>query len=107
MSRLEILERFRKFQSEGMTLVVSSHNMEDIAALAQQTLVLVEGRQHALGSTAEVFEDAASLQEAGMEPPVVVQVVSAMRCKGWPLPSGILTLEELAGMMQSIRESTS
>jgi len=67
--RDEILDYARQLRSLGVTVILVSHSMEDIARLADRVLVLREGHLDALGTPAEVFADQAALTAAGLVVP--------------------------------------
>ena len=94
-SHKDLLGRLKKMQSSGMTLVISSHNMEDIAALVEQAVVLNNGKVIFSGLVADVFAKIDELEAIGLEPPLVSRFAELMRKKNWPLPCGIITLSML------------
>jgi len=81
-------------QQEGMTLVIASHNMDDVAALAQRVYVLEEGRVALQGPTREVFSQVERLRALGLDVPAAVSVMAALRDRGLPVPPNVLTLDE-------------
>jgi ABC-type uncharacterized transport system ATPase subunit len=76
-------------------VVLSSHQMGDLARLVRDLTVFYRGRSVLSGATAEVFEQRDTLRGYGMEPPVAAQVAEALQAKGWPIPEGIMTAEAL------------
>lgn len=95
LSRRELLNRLAAMRDSGMTLVLSSHRMEDLSLLTRRLTVLHRGQSVLSGPTAQVFRQKEQLREYGMLPPVSVTVADAMRAKGWPLPENILTSDML------------
>jgi len=67
--RDEILSYVSSLRSQGATLVLVSHSMEDVARLADRVLMLDHGRVAAFGSTRDVFSDEAALEKAGLSLP--------------------------------------
>ncbi len=102
-SRRELLDKLKQMQSQGITLVFSSHQMEDMAVLAEQLTVVNKGQDVLTGSTREVFSQSERLKELGLEPPIVTRVADGMRKQGWPLSAGItrraLLIEEVGQLM--------
>ena len=94
-SRHDLLEKLGAMRSAGLTLVLSSHQMEDMAQLAETLTIFDNGRTALTGPTADVFTNLSQLTELGLEPPVSVQVAAELRQKGWPVAAGILSLAEL------------
>lgn len=98
-SRRELLAHFEALRATGMTLVVSSHRMEDLARMTATLTVMAEGSSVLHGSAAEVFAQEGQLRALGLGLPVVAEIAGALRARGWPLPPGILTAEALAARL--------
>ncbi|MDR3572503.1 MAG: energy-coupling factor transporter ATPase [Anaerolineaceae bacterium] len=102
-ARRELLAKLKQMQSQGITLVFSSHQMEDMAVLADQLTVVNNGRDVMSGSTRQIFSQSDRLKELGLEPPIVTRVSDGMRKQGWPLSAGITTravlIEEVGQLM--------
>jgi energy-coupling factor transport system ATP-binding protein len=94
-SRQHLLSRFVELKASGLTLVISSHQMEDLAILADRLTVLEKGSTALDGNVNEVFAQHERLRELGLGLPVVTQVAESLRTRGWPLPAGIVTVEAL------------
>ena len=84
-----------------LTIVFVSHSMEDIARLADTMVVMEKGNLRAAGKPAEIFADAQLLQETGLEPPQIMQIMQRLQKAGLPVDSSAITPE--AGL-QSLRE---
>jgi energy-coupling factor transporter ATPase len=91
----EILARLKEMQAGGMNLVLSSHRMEDLAELAQDLSLFDQGRVRASAPLAQVFGQAALLDEAGLEQPLAVQAAAWLRAQGWPVPEDVMTPDQL------------
>lgn len=77
--RDEILGYARELRNLGVTVILVSHSMEDIARLADRVLVLKNGRVHALGRPCDVFADDEKLTEAGLAVPRTAAFLRALR----------------------------
>jgi energy-coupling factor transport system ATP-binding protein len=100
-AHLEVLGRLASLQAEGMTTVLSSHRMNDLAALASRLAVFERGTVIREGPVGEVFWDFKGLAEAGLEPPLVVRTASRLQERGWPIPKGIVTPDALADALRA------
>ncbi len=78
-----------------MTLLVSSHQMEDLAYLVDAVSVLSAGRMVMTGSTGTVFRERKRLRDLGLDVPIVSQVACALQERGWSLPDGLVKGEQL------------
>ncbi|HEX8998052.1 MAG TPA: ATP-binding cassette domain-containing protein [Ktedonobacterales bacterium] len=97
-AREEIYATLRSLRTrEGLTLIVISHDMSEVAALAETALALRDGRTALSGPTSEVFRQTEALEAAGLLPPPLAQVAALARAQGLlpQEPSG-LTVESLA-----------
>jgi len=95
LSRRDLLENLREWQSSGVTMVVSSHYMEDLVELVGVVTVLKNGKDVISGALAKVFSRRDELEEAGLEAPLVTQVAASMLKSGWALPRGLVRQDEL------------
>lgn len=66
----QILNVFDKMQAEGVTFVVSSHNMDDIAHLCRTVTIMDHGQSAVSGSVQEVLSDTSLLANLRMASPV-------------------------------------
>lgn len=100
--REELMSTIQKLHKKwNLTIVFVSHSMEDIARLADNLLVMQTGKLRAAGTPAEIFADAQLLQETGLEPPQIMQIMQRLQKAGLPVDSSAITPE--AGL-QSLRE---
>ncbi|MBR5279850.1 MAG: energy-coupling factor transporter ATPase [Clostridia bacterium] len=68
--REDILRFCTKLQKEqGITVILVSHSMEDVARLCDRILVMHEGRSVMLGTPEEIFENEQYLTEIGLAVP--------------------------------------
>ena len=99
-SRYDLLDRLKQLQGEGMTLVLSSHQMEDIAKLTRRVTVMSEGTTTLDGTTVEVFSQRDVLRSWDLEPPVATRLADALIEKGWELPPGIVDEGQLVDALE-------
>lgn len=93
--RREILDFLVKLQREaGLTLIIVSHNMEELARLADRMLILHEGAVVREGSVREVFHDHQSLERAGLAPPQITTLMRKLKESLPEIRDGILTVGE-------------
>ena len=94
----EILERLKVYQQEKKAaLVLASHNLEDIAPVADRLIVLQDGAI-ARDTSAEVLfnvEDA-ELNELGLNVPEIPKLMRYLARRGLPVKTGALTVGQAA-----------
>lgn len=88
----------------GITVVLVSHSMEDVARLADRILVLDNGRLVMDGAPKGIFARGEELQEFGLDVPLVTTLMCKLRQGGIPVSTGVFTVEEArASILQAIR----
>ena len=94
-SRRGLLTILKQLQSEGMQVVFSSHNMEDIAALVKEMTILAHGESLCSGPIGELFNDRGLIARAGLAAPAGADVATALREKGWPISMDVFSADGL------------
>ncbi|MCL1998650.1 MAG: energy-coupling factor transporter ATPase [Turicibacter sp.] len=101
-----ILSQIAKMQKAvGNTVVLVSHNMEEISRLVDRILVMSAGEIFFSGTPAEVFSDTEKLTAAGLAPPPIAILMSELRACGFNIPSGIFTVDAAAEVLTSLKRS--
>ncbi len=85
--RRVLWERILALHDGGVTLVLISHNMEELAELCDRLYVIAGGRTVMEGAAAAVFGRAAELQAQGLDVPDVSKAVQQLAARG-ALPPG-------------------
>lgn len=93
--RDEILGQIGELQKkQGLTVVLVSHSMEDVARLVDRLIIMYQGQVAADGQPRELFQQAQELKQLGLGVP---QITDFMRCLHEISPkvrTDILTVEE-------------
>lgn len=82
------------------TVIIVSHNMEDMAILADSLVVMNEGEIAICGKTADVFSKVKELQSIGLNVPMVTQVFFELKKLGADVPDDILTVDSAVEFLQ-------
>ena len=90
---LDNVSRYR--QVSGSTVIIVSHNMDDIARIADRLVVLSKGQIVMDGTPAEVFSQPERLKELGLDIPASTEIALALRKRGLPLEGAVYTHEQL------------
>jgi energy-coupling factor transport system ATP-binding protein len=103
--RRELLTRVRLWQEEtGPTLVVVSHNLEELARVVERVVLLEGGRVAADGPARHVLSDGQLLRSIGLDVPQPVALLQAMQRAGWEVRTDRLLLEEAVAEIAQARE---
>ncbi|MEF2656402.1 MAG: energy-coupling factor transporter ATPase [Eggerthellaceae bacterium] len=97
-SRNDFLELIGDLHAaRNMTVVMVSHNMNDIARLADRVLVMHEGEVAFIGTPEEIFtQHASELREIGLGIPHAQRLANELREQGMSLPEKLYQPETLA-----------
>lgn len=93
--RDEILEQIAAMhRSLGITVILVSHNMEDVARYAGRVLVMHQGKVIMDGHPRQVFTHTKELQSIGLGVPLVGILMERLKEMGYNLRTDVLTVEE-------------
>ena len=104
--REEILALVKKLQKEvSPTIILVSHNMDDIAVMADRIIALQDGKVVMDGTPKEVFSDRKHVEEIGLDVPFATSLSDEFIARGYDLPKDIISLDELADALSNIRKN--
>ena len=93
--RDEILAAIRKLHEErGITVILVSHSMEDVAKLVDRIIVMHRGQVAMTGTPREIFSHPMELEQMGLAAPQVSYVFAQLKAKGYDVPTDIYTVED-------------
>lgn len=92
LGRDELLELIKKLNECGMTIVIVSHSMEDVANAAKRIVVVNKAQIAYDGSVKDVFSHVDELTKMGLGVPQISLVARELMKRGVPLPDGIYTV---------------
>ncbi|MBC7251335.1 MAG: energy-coupling factor transporter ATPase [Anaerolineae bacterium] len=100
--RRALWEKVGQWQQEtGMTLIIVSHALEELARLVERVIALRAGRVVADGPTREVLSDARLLRDIGLDVPEPVALLQALRQAGKDVRTDRLLPAEAAAEIAS------
>ena len=100
----QILDNICAYREKtGATVIIVSHNMDDVARIAERIIVFSHGRVVMDGSAGEVFSRAEELIDIGLDVPHATELAMALKKQGLPMPEGIYTHEQLLDAILEIR----
>lgn len=95
--RKEILELISGLRERaGITIVLVSHSMEDVAEYVDRIIVMNKGCVAYDAAPKEVFTHYEELEEMGLAAPQVSYIVHKLKAKGLPVETDAITIEEAA-----------
>lgn len=91
----QIFDIFRNYQKLGHTVILISHNMDDISKYADDMLVLEQGQMIKHASPKEVFSDADWVKKHYLDEPAPSKLARSLQKVGFHFSSMPLTVESL------------
>lgn len=93
--RDEILDQLKKLHEEqGMTIVLVSHSMEDVARYVDRLVVMNQGVMEFNDTPRKVFAHYKELEAMGLAAPQVTYIAHALENAGFPIRTDLLTVKE-------------
>ncbi len=93
--REDILNLISDLHSKlGMTIILVSHSMEDVADYVDRIIVMNKGRVAFDGEPKEVFRHYKELEEIGLAAPQVTYCMQELKAEGFDVDTDVTTLQE-------------
>jgi energy-coupling factor transport system ATP-binding protein len=95
MSSQELLDRMKQLnKDENLTIVFVSHNMEEVAALADRIYVMANGTVVLSGTPREIFTDRQNMQKFNIGTPDTVKVLYQLEERGYAVRTDAFSVAE-------------
>lgn len=93
--RESLMERFRKLHKErDITIVLISHNMDNIASYADNVIILNKGKVTMEAAPDEAFSQNELISKAGLELPEVKTIMNELARNGLEIPNNAYTMDK-------------
>lgn len=93
--RDEILDQIKKLHEEtGITVILVSHSMEDVAKYVGRLVVLDHGRVMYDDIPKKVFRNYRELEKIGLAAPQLTYIMNALKANGFDVDTDAITMEE-------------
>ncbi|MCH1981004.1 energy-coupling factor transporter ATPase [Ruminococcus sp. OA3] len=93
--RDEILDQIAYLhKTRGITIILVSHSMEDIARYVERIIVMNRGEKAFDGSCKEVFSHYRELEAMGLAAPQITYIMHALEKRGFSVDTTAITIEE-------------
>lgn len=104
--RDEILQQIKKLQTEtGMTILLVSHSMEDVAEYVDRIIVMNKGSVMYDDKPKKVFKHYKELEAVGLAAPQVTYIMHALQEKGLKVDVDATTIQEATEQIyQAVKE---
>ncbi|MFS8938263.1 energy-coupling factor transporter ATPase [Streptococcus mitis] len=82
LGRKELMNLFKKLHQSGMTIVLVTHLMDDVAEYANQAYVMEKGRLVKFGKPSDVFQDVVFMEEVQLGVPKITAFCKRLADRG-------------------------
>ncbi|MCC6169428.1 MAG: energy-coupling factor transporter ATPase [Caldilineaceae bacterium] len=105
--RRQLLDHILGLQAEGITLVMISHNMEELAELCDRLYVIAGGKTVLEGTPGQVFAQSETLRALGLDVPAATLLAERLAQAG-VLPPGafVYTVDQAERLLVEWREGS-
>jgi energy-coupling factor transport system ATP-binding protein len=93
--REHLMRLITRLNTEGATILMITHSMDDLAENARRVIVLAGAKLLMDDTPAAVFSHEAELKAIGLDLPAVARIASALRERGKAVPQDVIRLSEL------------
>lgn len=101
----QILDNISLYRERtGATIIIVSHNMDDIARISDRIIVFSHGKISMDGTPADIFAEPEKLIDIGLNVPHSTLLAMALRKRGLRLPESIYTHDQLVDAILRLRE---
>lgn len=98
--RDEILQAIKDLHDQrGITVILVSHSMEDVAKLVDRIIVMHRGKAAMQGTPKEIFSHVRELEQMGLAAPQVSYVFATLKEHGFDVPTDVYTVEEAKNVL--------
>ena len=99
MGRENFMQLSRDLNATGITILMISHNMDNLAEYAGRVLAMNDGELYLNGTPQEVFSQEEKLVAAGLDLPEAAKLARQLRERGMDVPQGTIRYDEILGYL--------
>ncbi|MBR0058536.1 MAG: ATP-binding cassette domain-containing protein [Methanobrevibacter sp.] len=101
----KVLEILNNLNKEGMSIVISSHDIEMVNGFAEKIFVLNEGEILASGDKDEIFSDKELLKKAHLKAPITTEILYQLKEKGFDVDTTKINVNEVVEEIIKMKKS--
>ena len=99
---IEMLQKIHRHEKNNIILV--SHNMSDVAEIADKIIVMDRGKLALMGTPEEIYRKGELIQDIGLELPPAMLLMNELRKRGISTSESVLTMDqavsEICGLLR-------
>ena len=101
----QVLTILNNLNKDGMSIVISSHDIEMVNGFAEKIFVLYEGEILAIGDKHEIFSNKELLKKAHLKAPVTTEILYQLKEKGFNIDTTKININEVVDEIIKIKKS--
>lgn len=102
-ARNDLLARLKYLHKEkGITIILVSHSMEDVADTVEKVMVMSSGKLVAFDTINNIFSQSDLLKKIGLDIPQICSVIDYLKQKGYSFSKNVCSVEDTADMIFDI-----
>lgn len=102
-SRMDLLDRIKRLnETEKLTVIFVSHNMEEVAYLADRVYVLAQGKNAISGTPRDIFGNPETIQKHHIGTPETVEILARLADAGYSVNTSAFEIEAAAEEINKI-----
>ena len=101
----DMLRLFRKLNKSGKTIVIVTHNLDDVLEFTDRTILLNAGKVVADGNTLDILSNSKLLLENNMDLPKIIEIIDEINQSHKTNIPYVKTIDELAAIINDWKEN--
>ncbi len=101
----QVLTILNNLNKDGMSIVISSHDIEMVNGFAEKIFVLYEGEILASGDKHEIFSNKELLKKAHLKAPITTEILYKLKEKGFDVDTTKINIDEVIDEIMKIKKS--
>ncbi|MEE1337030.1 ATP-binding cassette domain-containing protein [Methanobrevibacter sp.] len=101
----KVLNILNKLNEEGMSIVISSHDIEMVNHFADKIFVLYDGEIIAEGDKHQIFSDKELLKKAHLKAPVTTEILYKLKANGLNVDTEKISIDETVDEILNAKNS--
>ena len=100
----KVLDILNNLNKEGMSIVISSHDIEMVNEFAEKIFVLNEGEILESGDKNEIFSNKELLKKAHLKAPITTEILYTLKEKGYNVDTTKISIDEVVEEIIKIKK---
>ena len=101
----QVLSILNNLNKDGMSIVISSHDIEMVNGFAEKIFVLYEGQILESGDRHEIFSNKELLKKAHLKAPITTEILYQLKEKGFDVDTTKINIDEVIDEIIKIKKS--